>query len=155
MQELAEQPGGQVVVELVPLLLVKHVPLPRPVDGVELVGLLHHVGRVDRYRPVDPLRGIPLLVLAALIKIKQFAAALVVLPAEPCRPGGRNVPGPRLDRRGVVLVRAHGASPNAALQLDITREYGIALVPALVPAPTASQLAPVPALVPAGGLVPR
>src|SRR5260370_31798992 len=98
--------------ELIPLLLVQEVPLPGAVDRVELFGLLHHIARVDRYRPVNPLRRIPLLVLAALVEVQQPAAALVVLPAEPGRSRGGNVPGARLDRGGVVLVPAHGGLPE-------------------------------------------
>src|SRR5215475_15073488 len=100
------------MVELVPLLLVQLLPLRRAVDRVELLGLLHHVAGVDRDAPVDPLGGVPLLVLAALVQVEQSAAAIVVFPAKPRCTGGRNVPGAGRDRRGVVLVRAHGILPE-------------------------------------------
>ena len=54
-QELAEQPGGQVVGQLIALRLGQLFPLGRAVDRVEVLRHPHHAGRVDRDRPVDPL----------------------------------------------------------------------------------------------------
>src|SRR5258706_14700569 len=115
MQELAEQPGGQVVAQLVPLLLRQLVPLSRSVDRAELLGLIHNVGRVDRDRPVDPLGRVPLLVLAALVQVEQAAPAAVVLPAEPGGSGRGHVPGPGRDGGRVVVIRAHAGLPYTAI----------------------------------------
>src|SRR5215472_18555841 len=116
------------MVELVAFLLVQLLPLRRAVDRVELLGLLHHVARVDRDAPVDPLGGVPLLVLAALVQVEQAASAIVVFPAEARRSGGRDVPRAGLDRGRVVLVRAHSRLPGLTpVTADITRQYRGAL----------------------------
>jgi hypothetical protein len=112
VQELAEQPRRQVVTEFVALFLVQLVPLAGPVDRAELLGLLHHVRRVHRDRPVDPLGRVPLLVLAALVQVQQAGSAAVVVPVEPGGPGRRHVPGALLDGADVVIVGAHGTLPE-------------------------------------------
>src|ERR1700689_2465259 len=124
--------------EIVALGLVQLVPLRRAVDGAELLADLHHVRRIDRNAPVDPLRGVPLLVLAALVQIQQPGPAVVVLPVEPDGAGRRNVPRTWLDRHGVVVVGAHGSLPECGGTSDITREYRLALV-AAVPAMVGSE----------------
>jgi hypothetical protein len=95
VQELAEQPRGQVVAELVAFRLGQHLPLPGAVDRGELLGDAHHVGGVDREIPVDPLGGVPLLVLAPLVQVKQAAPATVVLQVKRAAPaaGTSQVPG--------------------------------------------------------------
>jgi hypothetical protein len=70
VQELAEQPGRQVMAQLVPLGLVQLLPLARPVDRHDLVAGFHDPQRIDRLTPVDPLGRVPLLVLAALVQVK-------------------------------------------------------------------------------------
>ena len=119
VQELAEQPRGQVMTELVPLLLGQHLPLPRPVDRAELLGLLHHVGRVDRDRPVDPLGRVPLLVLAALVQVEQPLPAVVVLPAEPGGSGRGHVPGAGLERAWCSGRRCSRRPPVNAVTLTL------------------------------------
>src|ERR1017187_6676880 len=100
--------------KLITLRLGQDFPLPRPVDRDEVLGLLHHIDRIYRDLPVDPLGGVPLLVRAALVEIEQPATAVVVLPAEPGGASGGYVPGAGLDGSGVVIVSAHGDLPEVA-----------------------------------------
>src|SRR5450755_1507114 len=100
--------------QLVALGLGQDLPLPRAVDRVEVFGLLHHIDRIYRDLPVDPFGGVPLLVLAALVKIEQPAPAVVVLPAEPGGASGGYVPGAGPDGSGVVIVSTHGDLPEVA-----------------------------------------
>src|SRR6185312_6468962 len=115
VQELAEQPGTQLMPEFVALLLVQDLPLPRAVDRHELVRGLHDVGRVHRQIPFDPLGGVPLLVLAALVQVEQSLPAVVVLPAEAGGAGGGNVPGAGLDGDCVCVIGAHAGSLGGRL----------------------------------------
>src|SRR6266571_849175 len=99
--------------EFLALGLGQPVPLPGTVDGAELVAHLHDVSRVHRELPVDPLGGVPLLVLATLVQVEQAATAAVVFPVETGGTGGRHVPCAGRDRGGVVVIGAHGGSPDA------------------------------------------
>src|SRR5215472_12267787 len=101
--------------QLVAFLLVQDLPLPRAVDRHELVRGLHDVGRVHRQVPLDPLGGVPLLVLAALVQVEQPLAAVLVLPAEAGGAGGGNVPGAGLDGDCVCVVSAHAGSLGGRL----------------------------------------
>src|SRR6266567_1920363 len=105
---------------VIALLLVEDLPLARAVDGHELVRGLHDVARVHRQIPIDPLGGVPLLVLAPLVQIEQPLPAVVVLPAEAGGAGGGNVPGAGLDGDGVGVVSAHGGAPWVATCPHIT-----------------------------------
>src|SRR6266571_370627 len=99
--------------EFLALGLGQPVPLPGPVDRAELVAHLHDVRRIHRELPVDPLGGVPLLVLAALVQVEQPATAVVIFPVEAGGAGGRHIPRARRDFSGVVVVGAHGGSPDA------------------------------------------
>src|SRR6516162_5825810 len=92
---------------LVPFSLVQLLPLPRSVDRVDLDVGLHDVERVDRLVPVDPLRGVPLLVLAALVQVEQPLPPVVVLPGKTCRARRGHVPRAARDRCGVKVIGAH------------------------------------------------
>ena len=122
VQELAEQPGRQVMGQLVPLRLGQLLPLGRPVDRVQLAGHAHDVGRIHRQRPVDPLGRVPLLVLAPLVEAEQPVPPVVVLPGEPGVAGRRYVPGAGRDGRGVVVVGAHAASWRESVPPFITSQ---------------------------------
>src|SRR6266516_987242 len=67
----------------------------------------------SRDGPVDPLGGVPLLILAALIQVQQPGPAVVVFPVEAGGTGNRYIPSASRDRGGVVVIRAHGGSPDA------------------------------------------
>src|SRR6266516_4000447 len=112
--------------EFLAIRLGQPFPLPGPVDGAELVTHLHHVRRVHREFPVDPLGGIPLLVLAALIEIEQPGSAAVVFPVEASRAGDGNIPGTGRDWGRVVLIGAHGGSRDARRRSPQLHYYPVA-----------------------------
>src|SRR5262249_27761916 len=112
-----EQPGGQVRAQLVAFGRGQDLPLPGAVDRGELVRDPHHVGGVDGEFPVDPLAGVPLLVLAPLVQVEQPPPAAVVLPGEAGGTRRRNVPVPRGYWGCVTVVRAHGRLPGGGARI--------------------------------------
>src|SRR5206468_8270463 len=66
-----------------------------------------------RQRPVDPLGGVPLLVLALLVQVEQPLAPVVVLPGEAGVTSGGDVPRRGdVDRAGVLRGAAHRVFPS-------------------------------------------
>jgi len=92
VQELAEEPGRHVVAELVPFGLVQLLVLARAVDRGQLLGRVHDVRVVNRLVPVDPLGGVPLLVLTPLVQVEQALPPVAVLPGEPRGTARRHIP---------------------------------------------------------------
>src|SRR5207248_2423088 len=85
-------------------------PLPHVAaeQWVGRIGDAQGVVRVDVERPVDPLRRVPLLVLALLVEGKEPGTAVVVLPGEARTPGhGYGVGSRGVDRSGVDVLAAH------------------------------------------------
>src|SRR6266487_2439063 len=103
---------------LIPLSLVQLLPLPRPVDRGDLLAGLHDVRLDDRLVPVDPLGGVPLLVLAPLVQVQQPLPPVVVLPGESGRPSRGDVPGALVYRRRVQVMGTHDGLLGGANQLE-------------------------------------
>ena len=101
VEELREVPRGGVVAELAAGLLVHRVPHRRAPDGDVLLGCLQRVGEVDLVRPVDPLLGVPLQLLALLVEVEQLVPPLVVLPVEDGDIPSGDLPAGLLNRKRV------------------------------------------------------
>jgi hypothetical protein len=82
VHELRERQRLLVVTELDPLLFREAIPERRAEDRnraiVELLGVLG----IEVDRPVDPFRGIPLLLLALVVEGQELRALVLVLPRE-------------------------------------------------------------------------
>jgi hypothetical protein len=107
VHELGERVGLQVAPDVHALLLVEGVPEIGPVDGDGPVRHAHRVVGVDLLGPVEPLRRVPLLLLALGIEPEQVVAAVLVLPGE--RGGGLAVDLPLglLDGQAVEVGARH------------------------------------------------
>src|SRR5207245_9809411 len=100
-----------------------------PVDRDDLVRRAERVVLVDLVRPVDPLRGVPLPVLALLVEVQQPVAALVVLPRERGGAAVRHVPARLLDGQGVDLC-GHDLLPQLPTCLgDRTGDHAVYAYP--------------------------
>ena len=90
------------------VLLAETVPEIVPVDRDGPVRHPHRVVRVHVLRPVEPVRRVPLLLLALGVQAQQVLAAVLVLPGE--RGGGvaLDLPLGLLDGQPVEERAGHG-----------------------------------------------
>ena len=67
----------------------------------------HRVLGVEIERPVDPFRGVPLLLLALVIELQQCRTLIIVLPGKASLGLAVELPLRLLDRQGVAVHRRH------------------------------------------------
>src|SRR5271170_2359686 len=91
-------------------------PLPnrRSEDRRELVWQLLRIFRIKIERPIDTTAGVPLQLLALLIKSMERLAAVFVLPLEAALEGLGHHPFGTLDRFCIAVNCRHRLSPSVA-----------------------------------------
>ena len=95
------------------LLLVHAVPQVGAEDVDDPVVEHHRVFRIEVERPVDPLGGVPLLLLALGIELQQGLPRLVVLPGKTSLGVAVELPFGLLDREHVAVGRRHRIPPGS------------------------------------------
>ncbi len=124
VHELTDRMALQVEAQPVPLLLGHLVPEGRAVDRDGLVRHPHRVLLEQLLRPVDPCRGVPLLLLTLLVEIQQIGRAVLVFPVEGNLGGAIELPVRDLHGELINLLRRHWLLPPGALRGPIPRRSG-------------------------------
>jgi hypothetical protein len=114
MHELADRVALQVEAQPVLFLVGELRPDGRAIDRDGLVGEAHRIVLEQLLRPVDPRRGVPLLLLALLVELQQVGRAVIVLPVEQDLRLAVEVPLRDVDRQLIEGLRGHGRSVSDA-----------------------------------------
>src|SRR6201987_1757891 len=103
------------------LLLVHAVPQVSTVNMDDPVVEHHRIFRIEVERPIDPLGGVPLLLLTLGIELQQRLARLVIFPGETGLGIAVELPLGLLDREHVAVRRRHHCPPGSSCR----HKYGM------------------------------
>jgi len=112
VHELRDRRGLQVMTNPPALLLVHPVPQFRAEDVQDAVVEHHRVLGIKIERPVDPIGGVPLLLLALGIELQQRLARLVILPGKASLGVAVELLRGLLDGERIAVGRRHRVPPG-------------------------------------------